>query len=220
MGSPTRPHVRPRRPSQQLLQCGRSEEGGQRAIDEDEAVAEHPRIERLHRQEARPTLGGQHHSAERERRRVHDSEVQADLAHKGLQLVELECKIGFSGCSLLFNAYFRPRYRNDAVRTSEIGGRKLAPRNIVNGHRTLTALSLTGWTHEATSGFQFRVFIHRCSSAAKASCEYFTTWSWDIGVCELVSANGTAWSPIVQSISPKFHCPVRSVSHYPPISNL
>ncbi|KAE8753098.1 hypothetical protein FOCC_FOCC000021, partial [Frankliniella occidentalis] len=98
---PTRPHVRPRRPSQQLLQCGRSEEGGQ-------------------------------------------------------------------------------------------------------------TLSLTGWTHEATSGFQFRVFIHRCSSAAKASCEYFTTWSWDIGVCELVSANGTAWSPIVQSISPKFHCPVRS----------
>ncbi|KAK3910976.1 Hydroxylysine kinase, partial [Frankliniella fusca] len=77
-----------------------------------------------------------------------------------------------------------------------------------NGDQLLTVKALL--TAPAKSFSIFRVFIHRCANGAQGSCEYFTTWTWDVGVCALLRANGTVWAPLVRSIVPKFACPVKS----------
>lgn len=63
---------------------------------------------------------------------------------------------------------------------------------------------------------QLVIIIHRCKGALiPSNCEYYTTWSWAVGLCQLAHAKGTIWAPIIQSLEP----PLPSNCIAPRVSN-
>ncbi|XP_034238960.1 uncharacterized protein LOC117643902 [Thrips palmi] len=56
---------------------------------------------------------------------------------------------------------------------------------------------------------KFDLLVHRCQAGmSNDNCEYFFNWSWKNGCCNLLAQKGVFYSPILDSISPPFICPM------------
>ncbi|XP_034255553.1 uncharacterized protein LOC117653775 isoform X3 [Thrips palmi] len=59
---------------------------------------------------------------------------------------------------------------------------------------------------------KFAITMHRCRGGVSAgNCEYFSNWNWERGCCAIIATRGVPWTPIVDSISPTFQCPMDQI---------
>lgn len=43
------------------------------------------------------------------------------------------------------------------------------------------------------------------------TCEYFTTWNWNVGICNLITMPDMVWSQIFDKVTPRLKCPLEKV---------
>ncbi|XP_034256118.1 uncharacterized protein LOC117654072 isoform X2 [Thrips palmi] len=53
--------------------------------------------------------------------------------------------------------------------------------------------------------------INKCRDVVSHdTCEYFTTWSWKTGICNIIVMQNMVWSTLVEGIEPKLKCPIQA----------
>ncbi|KAK3918113.1 Katanin p60 ATPase-containing subunit A1 [Frankliniella fusca] len=63
-------------------------------------------------------------------------------------------------------------------------------------------------TKTAQTFSKFDMTLIKCRDAVSSnSCEYYQTWSYDLGVCAVMAAKGMPWSHSMSKMQPPFKCP-------------
>ncbi|KAE8737403.1 hypothetical protein FOCC_FOCC017134 [Frankliniella occidentalis] len=98
-------------------------------------------------------------------------------------------------------------------RPSAIANMSAVMRHLTGGTISVDVDMIVSRTAQSFS--KFDMTLTKCRDAVSSnSCEYYQTWTYELGVCRVMSIPGMPWSASMSKMTPPFKCPfVKGVYH-------